>query len=118
MRHDPIPSRLFHTNRGRLIRKLPRNAVAIVQANDPIPWSTDGHGPYHPNDDLFWLTGIEQENSVLLLYPDSLDPRRRYVLFLRKPNELLRTWKNDQLSQEQARAISGIDEIRWLHELP
>jgi Xaa-Pro aminopeptidase len=118
MRHDPIPSRLFITNRKRLIRSLPRNAVAIVQASDPIPWSTDGNGPYHPNDDLFWLTGIEQENSLLLLYPDSIDPRRRCVLFLREPNELLRTWEGDQLSKEQARAISGIDEIRWLHELP
>lgn len=118
MRHDPIPDRLFRTNRERLIRLLPRNAVAIVQANDPVPWSTDGQGPYHPNDDLFWLTGIEQEHSVLLLYPGSCDPRRRCVLFLREPNELLRTWEGDQLSKEQARAISGIDEIRWLHELP
>jgi Xaa-Pro aminopeptidase len=118
MRHDPIPNRLFRDHRERLIRTLPGNALAIVQANDPIPWSTDGQGPYHPNDDLFWLTGIEQEDSLLLLYPDAIDPRQRCILFLREPSEILRIWEGDQLSKEQACAISGIDEIRWLRELP
>lgn len=118
MRHDPIPSRLFRSNRDRLTRSLPGNALAIVQANDPVPWSTDGQGPYHPNDDLFWLTGIEQEDSLLLLHPGALDQRRRCVLFLREPNALLRIWEGDQLSKEQARAVSGIDEVRWLHEFP
>lgn len=118
VRHDPIPSRLFSGNRERLTRRLPHHALAIVQANDPVPWSTDGQGPYHPNDDLFWLTGIEQESSVLLLHPGACDPRRRCVLFLREPNEHARIWDGELLSKEQAKAISGIDEVRWLHELP
>src|ERR1043165_935515 len=118
MRHPPIPSRLFTANRERLRRRLPPRALVLVQANDPVPWSTDGQGPYHPNDDLFWLTGIEQEDSVLLFYPDAVDERRSCILFLREPNELLRIWEGDQLGKEQARAISGISDIRWLGALP
>ena len=118
MRHAPIPVQTFTDNRARLTRLLKLNALVLVNANDLQPMATDGAAPYLPNDDLFWLTGVEQEESVLMLAPDASDERRRCVLFLREPNALLKIWEGDKLTKERARAISGIDEVRWLSDLP
>jgi Xaa-Pro aminopeptidase len=118
MRHLPIPAKLFRHNRAQLARRMRKNSVAIVQANDIQPTATDGTAPYYPNDDLFYLSGIEQEHSILMMAPDSAEPRRRCVLFLREPNALLKIWEGDKHSREEARAISGIDEIRWLGDFP
>ena len=118
MRHAPIPVQTFIDHRAQVQRLLKPNALALVNANDVQPKPTDGSAAYVPNDDLFWLTGIEQEESVLLLAPDAFDPRRRCVLFLREANELMKIWEGDKLTIERARAISGIEEVRWLSDLP
>lgn len=118
MRHDPIPAELFCANRERLRRLLLPGSLAVVNANDVMPAATDGTAPMIPNDDLFYLTGIEQEESILVISPDAADVRRRTILFLREPNPHLRIWEGDKHSREEARRISGIDEIRWLGEFP
>ena len=118
MRHAPIDPALFTANRRRLVEQLPGNALAIVHAADVQPTTGDGTRPYHPGGDLFWLTGIEQEESVLVLAPRAADPLRREMLFLRRPNEHLAQWEGEKLSQEKAAAVSGVARVHWLAELP
>lgn len=116
MRHAAIESKLFTENRDRLRAMLPPKSIALVHANDVLPTNADGHFVMHPNSDLFYLTGIEQEQSILLLAPDAEDPKFREVLFLREPNEHLKVWEGHKHTKEQGTAISGVKEIKWVGE--
>jgi Xaa-Pro aminopeptidase len=116
MRHAPIPSKLFVENRERLKKALLPNSVAIVNANDILPTNADGSLRIHPNADLFYLTGIEQEESVLLLAPNAFDEKQREILFLRESNDHLKVWEGHKLSKEQAQKVSGIKQVKWLSE--
>ena len=89
MKHAPIPSSLFATNRARLASLLPKNSLAVANANDVLPVNADAVLLMQPNSDLFYLSGLEQEESVLLLAPDAFDEKLREVLFVREPNALL-----------------------------
>jgi Xaa-Pro aminopeptidase len=116
MRHLPINPDLFITNRNRLRALLPGGAMVIVNANDVLPTNADGSLPIVPNSDLFYLTGIEQEESILVLAPDAFDERHREILFVREPNEHLKTWEGHKLTKEEATKISGIKTVKWLSE--
>ena len=118
MRHAPIKPSLFLTHRQQLTSLLPPQSLVVVHAADLLPTSGDGTLRLHPASDLFWLTGIEQEESVLVLAPDAIDPAQREMLFIRQPNELLTTWEGHKLSKDKAREISGVAKIRWLADLP
>lgn len=118
MRHAPIDPALFTAHRRRLTELLPDRSLAIVHAADVLPSTGDGTLPLHPAADLFWLTGIEQEESVLVLAPDAIDPAGREMLFVRRPDEHLATWEGEKLSAEKARATSGVAKVRWLADLP
>lgn len=116
MRHDRIDSSLFETNRCRLATQLGQNALAVIGANDVLPSNADGSLMLVPNSDLFYLSGVEQEESVLVLFPSAHDPLLREVLFIREPNELLKIWEGHKLTKDLARDISGIQTIKWLSE--
>lgn len=118
MRHLPIDSKLFVENRSRLTELMAANSLAIVNANDVLPRNADATLLMQPNTDLFYLTGIEQEESVLLLAPNAFDEKQREILFLREPNEHLKTWEGYKHSKEDATGISGIKNIKWLSEFP
>jgi Xaa-Pro aminopeptidase len=118
MRHAPIDPELFTANRRRLVALLPPGALVIVHAADVLPTSGDGTLKLHPASDLFWLSGIEQEESVLVLFPGASDPAARETLFIRQPSDHLATWEGDKLTKEKATATSGITRVRWLSELP
>ena len=118
MRHAPIDSKLFVENRERLKKLLPAKSLAIVNANDVLPTNADGSLLMHPNSDLFYLTGIEQEESILLLAPDAFDPKHREILFLREPSEHLKIWEGHKHTKDAATKISGIPQIKWLSEFP
>ncbi len=118
MRHAPIDSKLFAANRDRLARLLLPNSVAAVNANDIPPTNADGSLLPVPNSDLFYLSGIEQEESILVLAPNAHDEKLREILFLREPNELLKIWEGHKHSKEEAQKISGIKTIKWLSEFP
>ncbi len=113
MRHSPITSRLFSQNRENLCKKLPIQALAIVHANDILPTNADGTFPLHPNSDLFYLTGIEQEESILVLFPGAPDPNHREILFVKKSNEHLKVWEGYKHTQADAHKISGIQTVYW-----
>ncbi len=116
MRHAPIDSKLFVTNRDRLRMLLPEKSLAVVNANDVLPTNADGTLVMQPNTDLFYLTGLEQEESILVLAPDAFDEKQREILFLREPNEQLKTWEGHKLSRAEATKISGIKQVKWLSE--
>ena len=118
MRHAPIDASLFVENRARLKQLLPPHSIVVTNANDVLPTNADGSLPLVPNADLFYLSGIEQEESILVLSPDAHDEKLREVLFLREPNELLKTWEGHKLTKEEATQISGIRTIKWLSDFP
>jgi Xaa-Pro aminopeptidase len=118
MRHEAIPATLFIENRARLKSRLLPGSLAVVNANDIPPTNADGTRMPIPNSDLFYLTGIEQEETMLLLAPDALDEKLREVLFVREPNAHLKTWEGHKHPKDEAQAISGIKEIKWLTEFP
>ena len=118
MRHLPIPAEVFATNRARLAARMAPNSLAVVNANDVLPTNADGSLALVPNSDLFWLSGIEQEESILVVYPDAFDEQLREVLFLRQPTDELKVWEGHKHTKEAAREISGIQTIKWLGEFP
>ena len=118
MRYAPVDPALFVANRRRLVEQLPGRALAVVHAADVQPTTGDGSRRLHPAANLFWLTGIEQEESVLVLAPRATDPTRREMLFVRQPDEHLATWEGEKLSRERAATISGVARVHWLSELP
>jgi Xaa-Pro aminopeptidase len=109
---------LFVENRRRLAALLPGDALAVVNANDIPPTNADGSTLPVPNSDLFYLSGIEQEESILVLSPDAFDPKLREVMFLREPNEHLKVWEGHKHSKDDAQRISGVKTVKWLSEFP
>ena len=118
MRHRTINNKLFKENRKRLSELLPAKSLAIVNANDILPTNADGTLIMQPNADLFFLSGIEQEQSILLIFPDAAEEKNREILFLRQPNEHLKIWEGYKHSKEDAKKISGIKNIQWLSDFP
>ena len=113
MRHSSIPNSLFVKNRKKLINSLKKNSVAIVNSNEEMHRSGDQFFKYRPNADLFYLTGIEQEKSILFLFPDNINEKNREILFILEPNENLEIWQGHKLSKSEAQEISGIENIIW-----
>ena len=113
MRYSPIDPQLFIANRRRLARQLKPNTLAVVNANDLMPTNADGTWPFLQNSDLFYLTGIDQEDTTLLLYPDNIDGKQREILFIRKTSPEIATWEGERLTRGQAGRISGIETVRW-----
>jgi Xaa-Pro aminopeptidase len=118
VRHHPLDPQLFVENRDRLRKLLPKNSLVAVNANDVLPTNADGSLPLVANNDLFYLSGIEQEESLLVLAPDAADEKLREILFLREPSEHLKIWEGYKHSKDDATKISGIRTIKWLSELP
>ena len=114
MRHAPINSALFKLNRDRLRALLPPNSLVVLNANDVLPTNADSTLRLVPNSDLFYLTGVEQEESILLIYPDADDEKHREILFLREAKPELETWEGHKLTKEEANEISGVQRVKWL----
>lgn len=118
MRYQQIDSQLFIANRARLSDLLAPHSLAVVNSNDIPQTNSDGTLPLPTNSDLFYLTGIEQEQTILVLYPDADDEKHRTILFLREPTKELEIWEGSKLTREKARAVSGIQDVHWLSEFP
>jgi len=118
MRHAPITPQLFIENRARLRQLLPPKSLVALNNNDVLPTNADGTRALHPNADLFYLTGVEQEESILVLCPDATDERNREILFLRETSPLIETWEGKRLSKDEAKAAAGVARVEWLSEFP
>ncbi len=115
MRYEPISPGFFVRNRDRLRESLKPHSMVILLANDIYPTNADGVMPFKQNSDLFYLTGVEQEETTLLLMPDAVDPKEREILFLKETSEQIAIWDGEKLTKEQARAATGIERIEWSH---
>ncbi len=118
MRYESIPSKLFVENRKRLAACLPPNALAVVNANDTAATNADGSQNTIVSSDLFYLTGVEQEQSILVIYPDADDEKHRELLFLREPSTENEIWEGRKLTKQTAYERTGIRNVHWLSEFP
>jgi Xaa-Pro aminopeptidase len=114
MKYLPLNNQIFIQNRKRFVAQMDKNAIAIFNSNDELPTNADQLYKFKQNSDLIWLTGIEQEDSMLILFPNNPDPKYREVLVLTRPNELKEKWDGHRLRLQEATAISGITTIVWL----
>lgn len=114
MRYDPIDPQLFVRNRERLRKQLKPGSIVIVHSNDVFPTNADGVMPHRQNADLFYLTGVGQEGTVLVMRPDAVDPREREILFVKETSELIAVWEGEKLTKEQAMERTGIKRIEWV----
>ena len=116
MKYSPIDNSLFIKNRKKFIDKMEDNSIAFFNSNDNYPVSADTTLPFEQHRDLFYLSGINQEETVLLLFKKS-NQEFKEILFLTKPNDLLTHWEGARLDRKKTLSISGIHNIHWLNEL-
>jgi Xaa-Pro aminopeptidase len=114
MKYLPLNPQIFKQNRQRFIKEMQPASIAIFVSNDEFPSNGDAIYTFKQNSDLYWLTGIVQEDTLLVLFPDHPDPKYREVLVLVRPNELKEKWDGKRLRANEGKNISGIDTIIWL----
>ena len=113
MKYLPLDPKIFIQNRSRFVSKMQTNSIAIIVSNDEFPGNGDALHDFKQNSDLFWLSGIEQEGTMVILFPDNPDPKFREVLVLVRPQELKEIWDGKRLRANEATAISGMTTIVW-----
>ncbi|HMU68479.1 MAG TPA: aminopeptidase P family protein [Chitinophagales bacterium] len=116
MKYLPIDSQLFVQNRKQYTSHLKPNSIAIFNSNDEMPFNADQTHPWKQNSDIFYLSGIDQEETILLIYPESPNPKYREALFLKKTNEHIAIWEGHKYTEAEARAASGIETIHWVED--
>lgn len=117
MRYQPINSQLFTDNRLQLKEELKPNSIAIFHSNDEMPRNGDLFHTFRQNSDLFYLTGIDQEETVLIMFPDCPIPKYREALFVKRTNEHIATWEGEKYTKEQATEASGVETVLWNDQL-
>tara|TARA_B100001142_G_C14321171_1_gene650481 strand:- start:826 stop:2115 length:1290 start_codon:yes stop_codon:yes gene_type:complete len=117
MKYKKIDKELFINNRKKLIKKIDKMSAVIFNSNDIMPTNSDGSMPFIQNSDLFWLSGIDQEDSVLLLFPDHPNKKMQEILFLKETNDYIAIWEGSRLKKTDAYNISGIRTVYWLEEM-
>lgn len=115
MRYESISADFFIHNRNNLRGLLKPNSIVILHASDIYPTNADGTMAFKQNSDLFYLTGVDQEETILVLMPDAGDPKEREILFVKETSETIAIWEGDKLTKEQARAATGVERIEWSH---
>lgn len=116
MRYDPIDSKLFIENRKKFTALLRPKSMAIFNSNDEMPRNGDQNYPFRQNSDLFWLSGIDQEQSILVIFPECPLPQYREILFLRRTNEHIAIWEGHKYTREEATQTSGIKSVYWTED--
>ncbi len=116
MKYLPIDFSLFVQNRQRFAAKLKPNSIAVLNANDIVPTSADGIRSFIQSTDFFYLSGINQEESILLIFPDAHEEKHKEVLFIRETDEQIEIWEGPKYSKEEATAVSGIQTVYWTRE--
>lgn len=113
VRYESISPEFFLKNRHHLCGLLKPKSIVILQSNDIYPTNADGSMSFKQNSDLFYLTGVDQEETTLVLMPDAKDPKEREILFLKETSELIAIWEGEKLTKEQARTATGIERVEW-----
>ena len=118
MRYSPIPAEFYTRNRKNVFKHLKPNSVVIVQSNDVLPTNADGHMGFHQQNDLLYLSGIDQEETILLLFPDAPLQEWREILFVKETSEHIKIWEGNKLTKSEATDLSGIKNVKWNSEFP
>ncbi|MBK9627335.1 MAG: aminopeptidase P family protein [Flavobacteriales bacterium] len=113
MRYTPLSAATYREHRARFRSGMEKGGLALFHSNDIMPTSADGSMPFKQATDIMYLTGIDQEESVLLLFPDAMDPKDREILFVRETNEHIAIWEGHKFSKEEATELSGIANVQW-----
>nr|MBK9651205.1 aminopeptidase P N-terminal domain-containing protein [Bacteroidota bacterium] len=116
MRYASIPPEVFIDNRRRFTAMLKPQSVAIFNSNDILPTNADGSMAFRQNNDLFYLSGIDQEESILCIFPDCVDEKHREILFLKETSETIAIWEGEKHSKKSAYEASGIRTVYWLQD--
>jgi len=116
MRYTPPSSELYKTNRKNLAKQLLPGSLVIIDSNDIMPTNADGTMGFRQNNDLLYLSGIDQEETILVMFPDAKDKNMQEILFIRETNEHIAIWEGAKLTKEQATQLSGIETVFWTHE--
>jgi Xaa-Pro aminopeptidase len=116
MKYAAIDHNLFTGNRAKFKNYIKPNALAIFISNDIMPTNADGSMGFRQNSDLFYLTGVDQEETILVVFPDVKDGRHKEILFIKETSELIAIWEGAKLNKAEAYAVSGVENIYWFHE--
>ena len=116
MRYDSIPKSLFTKNRNNFVSKMKANTLVILTSNDVKHTNADDVMGFAQNNDLFYLSGIDQEETILVLYPDAYKAENKAILFVKETNAHIKVWDGEKLTKEHASNISGINRVEWIHE--
>lgn len=116
MKYHPISNQLYIKNREKFASAMLDGALAIFNSNDIYPVSADGTMPFQQHRDIFYLSGVDQEESILVIFPSAKDHKHREVLFLRETNEHIAVWEGEKLTKERALEVSGIKTVYWLSQ--
>jgi Xaa-Pro aminopeptidase len=116
MKYTPANPQLYIENRQRFAKKLKPNSLAVFNSNDIMPTSADGTMMFIQNTDIFYLSGIDQEESILVIFPDAKDESNREILFLKETNEHIAVWEGHKYTKQEATATSGIKKIYWMKD--
>lgn len=116
MKYAPFPSSLFVENRKRFAAQLKPNSIAVFNANDIYPISADSTLPFEQHRDLFYLSGVDQEETILVLCPDANDPSQRELLFVRETNAHIAVWEGAKLNKQEATKVSGVQTVHWIQD--
>lgn len=116
MRYNPIHSGVYTKNRVRFAKELHSKSLAVFNSNDIYPISADSTLPFEQHRDLFYLSGIDQEESILVIFPDALEKKYREILFVKETNDHIAVWEGAKLTKKQASELSGIQTVCWLSE--
>ena len=118
MKYSPIDSSLFVFNRSAFVNQMLSGALAVFNSNDLFPISADSTMPFQQHRDIFFLSGVDQAESILLLFPDASNPDNREILFLKETSELIAIWEGEKLTKSTAFEVSGIKTVYWLQQFP
>lgn len=118
MKYHQIDRNLFIKNREKFIAQMAPQSLAVFNSNDIYPVSADSTLPFAQHRDIFYLSGVDQEESILVLFPDAFEKKHREVLFLRETNERIAIWEGEKLTKERALEVSGIKSVYWLSDFP
>ena len=113
MKYHPIDNQLYIQNRKNFMAAMKPKSIAVFNSNDIYPVSADSTMPFNQHRDILFLSGVDQEESILLLFPDAAEQKHREVLFLRETNEHIATWEGHKYTKEEATATSGIKNVNW-----
>ncbi|NNK21105.1 MAG: aminopeptidase P family protein [Flavobacteriaceae bacterium] len=114
MKYDPIDASLFVENRKKFMSRMKPKSIAVFNSNDIYPISADSTMPFEQHRDIFYLSGVDQEESILLLFPDAKKKEHREIIFVRETNDHIAVWEGEKLTKEQGTKVSGIKNVQWL----